>query len=518
VQKADSSSVTEQKEGPHRATPVAGQCPCDPKKKCTYKEVLAACKEQWTRHKEGREDVYEDLPFADEIDDPFKLKKVVLSKKKALNMPITFSSTKGSKEGHVLIDSGATENFINERMACRWELPMHDLVYPRKVFNVDGTENHNGMIIKSCMLCVHCGGKQAHQRFYITNLGDNHILLGYPWLEEFNPDIDWKAGTMKGLQIELEVTSLAWQNWRQGQAAIKIAQMEPKWEASDELIICKMHFTQDWAIVEHAQKGKDKAVTVADQGIPNEYKQHSKVFSKEGVKRFLPARPENNAIKLVLDAPGTINCKTYPLTHAEIQATKEFIKENISLGYIEKTNSPWSLPWFFIKKKDRSLRPVQNYWEVNKWTVWDIYPILRIEQILEALHGKELFTALDIRWGYNNIQIREEDQWKVAFKMPEGLFKPHVMFFGLTNSPTTFQRTMDCVFQKLHNKYPGMVFVYMDDILIATSMDCALHCEIVHQVLELLEVSRFFPFLLTILYDQRTGLLTDTYHLSLTIQ
>jgi hypothetical protein len=200
------------------------------------------------------------------------------------------------------------------------------------------------MIVKSCMLRVRRGEKQACQRFYITNLGDDRILLGYPWLEEFNPDIDWKVGAMKGLQIELEVTSLAWQNWWQGQAAIKIAQMEPEWEAGDELIICKMHFAQDWAITERAWKGKDKEVTVADQGIPDKYKRHSKVFSKEGAKRFPPARPEDHTIKLVPDAPGTINCKMYPLTHTEIEATKEFIKENVGLGYIEKANSPWSSP------------------------------------------------------------------------------------------------------------------------------------------------------------------------------
>jgi hypothetical protein len=77
---------------------------------------------------------------------------------------------------------------------------------------------------------------------------------------------------MKGPQIELEVTSLVWQNWWQGQATIQIAQMEPKWEASNELIICKMNFAQEWAIAERAWKGKDKQMTVADLGIPNEYK------------------------------------------------------------------------------------------------------------------------------------------------------------------------------------------------------------------------------------------------------
>jgi hypothetical protein len=105
VRKSESSSRTEQKKGPCGAALAAGQCPRDPKKKCTYKEALAVCKERWTRHKESREEVYKDLPFADEIEDPFELKKVVLSKKKALNVPIMFSSTQGSKEGRTLIDS-----------------------------------------------------------------------------------------------------------------------------------------------------------------------------------------------------------------------------------------------------------------------------------------------------------------------------------------------------------------------------------------------------------------------------
>jgi hypothetical protein len=103
---------------------------------------------------------------------------------------------------------------------------------------------------------------------------------------------------------------------------------------------------------------------------------------------------------------------------AEQEATKKFLEENEQLGYIEKTDSPWSSPWFFIKKKDRTLRPVQDYQEVNKWTVQDVYLIPQIEQILEALHGKELFTVFNVHMGYNNVLIKEEDRWKVAFKTP----------------------------------------------------------------------------------------------------
>jgi hypothetical protein len=138
-----------------------------------------------------------------------------------------------------------------------------------------------------------------------------------------------------------------------------------------------------------------------------------------------------------------MDCKIYPLTKEEKEETLKFVMEHEKRGYIERTESPWASPWFFIKKKTGKLRPTQDYRQVNSWTVCDIYPIPRIKQIIERLQGKTLFTALDIRWGYHNIQIVLEDRWKAAFKMPFGLFQPKVMFFSLTNSPATFQHMMD---------------------------------------------------------------------------
>ena len=125
------------------------------------------------------------------------------------------------------------------------------------------------------------------------------------------------------------------------------------------------------------------------------------------------------------------------------------------------------MPWFFMGKKDGGLHPLQDYHIVNSWTIWDVYPIPHIEQILEELKGKILFTALDICWGYHNIRIRDEDQWKAVFKTPYGMFKPKVMFFGLANSPPTFQQFMDWIFASIKRRYPENVFAYMDDILIA---------------------------------------------------
>jgi RNase H-like domain found in reverse transcriptase/Integrase zinc binding domain/Reverse transcriptase (RNA-dependent DNA polymerase) len=162
------------------------------------------------------------------------------------------------------------------------------------------------------------------------------------------------------------------------------------------------------------------------------------------------------------------------------------------MGYIEPTNSPYSSTFFFIKKKDGSLWPVQDYCEINKWTICDIYPISQITHILEQLQGKTLFTALDIHWGYNNIQIKPENHHKAMFQTPYGLYQPNIMYFRLTNSPLTFQKMMDHLFRPLKDKYLGMLFVYMDDVLIMTTDDLPLHWQIIHDVLDLLEVESFF--------------------------
>ena len=115
----------------------------------------------------------------------------------------------------------------------------------------------------------------------------------------------------------------------------------------------------------------------------------------------------------------------------------------------------------------------------------------RIEQILEQVHGKTLFITLDIRYGYNNICIRPEDRWKLAFTGPDGAYEPAVMFFRMFNVPATFQRAMDRIFTKLKHCYPGCIFMYMDDILIATNDNEELHKQIVHKVLKLLEEEDF---------------------------
>jgi hypothetical protein len=130
--------------------------------------------------------------------------------------------------------------------------------------------------------------------------------------------------------------------------------------------------------------------------LPPQYKQHWHVFSEKLAQRFPPARKDDHAIKLHPGAPDTIPSHAYKWTLEEDKVGREWLKENKDLGYIEKGDSLWATPCFFIKKKDGKLCPVQDYRVVNEWTIPDVYPLPQIETILEQLEGKALFTTLDI--------------------------------------------------------------------------------------------------------------------------
>ena len=140
-----------------------------------------------------------------------------------------------------------------------------------------------------------------------------------------------------------------------------------------------------------------------------------------------------------------------------------------------------AIPVFFIKKKDGSLQLVLDYHVLNAMTGKNCSPLPIILELIVQLWGAKYFTKLDVVWGFNNVQIKDGDEWKAAFRTNCGFFKPLVMFFGLTNSPVTFQTMMANIFQDLIME--GHVCIYLDNILIFTDT-LKEHCQILQTVLE----------------------------------
>lgn len=220
-----------------------------------------------------------------------------------------------------------------------------------------------------------------------------------------------------------------------------------------------------------------------EQPLPDYCQPFSDVFEKKRSERFPDPRPYDHAINLKDDfAPRDF--KMYPLSPKEQGKLDEFLEDNLRKGYIRPSQSPMASPFFFVGKKDGSLRPCQDYRYLNEHTVKDAYPLPLISDLMNQLKGAKIFTKLDLRNGYNNVRIKDGDQWKAAFKTNKGLFEPMVMFFGLCNSPATFQHMMNDIFRDMINE--GWIVIYMDDILIF-SPDAITHRKRTLQVLERLK-------------------------------
>ena len=136
-----------------------------------------------------------------------------------------------------------------------------------------------------------------------------------------------------------------------------------------------------------------------------------------------------------------------------------FINDQLAKGYIRPSTSDQTSGIFFIPKKDGKKRMVQDYQYLNLKTLKNHYPLPLIQELIDKIGDAKVFTKMDLRWGYNNVRIREGNEGKAAFTCHRGAYKPLVMLFGLCNSPAMFQTTMNDTFCDMVT-----VIVYIDDI------------------------------------------------------
>jgi len=200
--------------------------------------------------------------------------------------------------------------------------------------------------------------------------------------------------------------------------------------------------------------------------LPMEYKEYKTVFEKKASERFPIKKPWDHIIDLKPDFIPK-DCKIYSMSPGEQEKLDEFINENLCKKYIRLSKSPQVSPFFFVSKKDSGkLRPCQDYRRLNDLMIKNAYPLPRVGNLLDKLKGAKYYTKFNLRWEYNNVRIKEGDEWKAAFKTNKGLFEPTVMFFGLCNLPSTFQNMMNDIFKDEINE--EWLLIYMNDIFIFT--------------------------------------------------
>ena len=180
--------------------------------------------------------------------------------------------------------------------------------------------------------------------------------------------------------------------------------------------------------------------------LPEAYTEYRTMFEKEASEQMPERKPWDHAIDLKTNFILK-DCKIYSLSPKEQKKQDKFLEENLRKGYIWPSKSPMASPFFFVSKKDsKKLRPCQDYRRLNERMIKNTYPLPWVDELLDKLKGAKYFTKLDLWWGYNNVRIKEGDEWKAAFKTNKGLFEPLVMFFGLCNSPAIFENIMNNIF------------------------------------------------------------------------
>ena len=319
-------------------------------------------------------------------------------------LPILISSKhdKGrTVETKALLDTGAGGKFIDQNFVLAKGIRTRKLEKPIMVYNVDGTKNKTGTITRYVDVNLQIGGKKTAHRLMVTGLGKQKVILGFPWFEEMNPEINWEKATLTWKKETRTPATIAeildeeeYLNRTQNlldeeETLISFingnGKQEPIW------INAKTNLAMDMAIKNNLKK---KELSVKEM-VPPEYHDFLDVFDEQKANRFPESQPWDHKIEMK-EGFEPKSFKNYNLTPEEQIKLDTFLKENLEKGYIRPSQSPMASPFFFVKKKDGKLRPCQDYQYLNDWTVKNAYPLPLISELMDKLKGAKYFSKMDV--------------------------------------------------------------------------------------------------------------------------
>ncbi|KAJ9562283.1 hypothetical protein OSB04_007443 [Centaurea solstitialis] len=348
----------------------------------------------------------------------------------------------------ILIDSGATHNFISTE------------IVERKKIKVEKTKEYMiklglGERVKGNGLCkqveVNVQGLIVMEDFLPIQLGNSDVILGMQWLETLgNTWVNWKEQIMKFTVGGRTVTLRG--DPSLGRSLVSLKAMSKLIQQEGQAILIELGSSEAMP-----EENLESEVPTMVQTVLDEYGQ---IFNWP--EELPPRREKEHAITLK-EGTEAVNVRPYRYPHYQKNEIEKLVKEMLEAKIIRASNSPFSSPVLLVKKKDGSWRFCIDYRALNKATVVDKFPIPVIDELLDELYGAKVFSKLDLKSGYHQIRMREEDIHKTAFRTHQGHYEFMVMPFGLVNAPSTFQGLMNEVFKEYLRKF---VLVFFDDILI----------------------------------------------------
>ncbi|KAF5781274.1 putative nucleotidyltransferase, Ribonuclease H [Helianthus annuus] len=344
----------------------------------------------------------------------------------------------------ILFDSGADWSYVSLEFSSQLGLSPTLLVMKHIV------EIANGKTIEATHVLLGCKIDLLGQVFDIDlipiTLGSFDVIVGMDWLSKYQAEILCKEKIIRVPLPSGEFLSV--QGHRSGTPISIVSAMKAQ-------KYLRKGYPAIFALVTDSQSDERK---IEDLPVVREY---SDVFPEE-----LPGLPPHRQVEFQIDlapAAAPVARAPYRLAPGELQELSNQLQELLDRGFIRPSSSPWGAPVLFVKKKDGSFRMCVDYRELNKVTIKNRYPLPRIDDLFDQLQGSRFYSKIDLRSGYHQVRVREEDVPKTAFRTRYGHYEFLVMPFGLTNAPAVFMDLMNRVCKPYLDDF---VIVFIDDILI----------------------------------------------------
>ena len=361
----------------------------------------------------------------------------------------------------VIVDGGSCTNAASSEMVSK--LGLITTAHPRP-YALHWLDDGNSVkVSKQVRVGLTMGSYVDEVLCDVIPMDACHILLGRPW--QFDRDVIHKGRSNeyelrdKGKKIVLKPMS---------SQAVRSMSVKQKKKPNLTMLASEREIEQalDHGELVYLLVAKESPIEGQNwkEGSPIaellfEFKD---VFPDELPPGLPPIRGIEHQIDLI---PGTSlpNKAAYRCNPEETKELQKQIDELVNRGYVRESLSPCAVPVLLVPKKDGTWRMCVDSRAVNNITIKYRFPIPRLDDMLDELHGSKLFSKIDLRSGYHQIRMREGDEWKTAFKTKHGLYEWTVMPFGLTNAPSTFMRLMNEVLKSFLGRF---VVVYLDDILV----------------------------------------------------
>ncbi|SJL16754.1 uncharacterized protein ARMOST_20283 [Armillaria ostoyae] len=269
-------------------------------------------------------------------------------------------------QAKALLDSGCTGSSIHHNVVKKYGIPVRKTASPIPVYNANGSRNKAGEITTYAELRLKIGGHSEKIDLAVTDLSSKEIFLGHDWLVRHNPSINWTTGSVTFTRCQCAGNRFILPN----------ADPDDEWELEEGETILAIDFEEAIEIravhkanelAAKANEGKEKKTF--EQMVPEPYRDFKDLFTKENFDDLSVRKPWDHAIELVPNAKNTLDCKVYPLNPIKQKELDKFLDENLASGQIKPSKSPMASPFFFVKKKDGTLRPVQDYRKLNEMMI-----------------------------------------------------------------------------------------------------------------------------------------------------